>query len=671
MTKNASSALRFFGSGFLLTTLLCLPCASSAQELPKPASSTTKRPRQASSTVKRPVSDTAGIYYVFAPAPEKTYTDTDTLPEDRFRMYDPTRRQQTDWAHLGNLGTPARPLLFAEGPRRGFRAGLHGFDLYRMAPEQLRFYRTKRSFSDVFFSQGVNQFDGMLNARFARTFAGGTGFSLDYRTINNRGQFQHLRARHNTLSAGLWIPVGRRYNAFVVFTNNINRQQDNGGIQTDTVFGSDAFSGPISAPVWLSDAATTRYANQYLHLTQHLIFAGTQSGRRVLRATHTFNRIADTYKFSLTPLAEDTDLKFFQLPENAHFLTEKRGLRHYLSVKEWQNTFSLTTFKPKTGSRVSDMLSAGLTHSFFDIWQEPRDTQINNVFAIGKIILSPSERFSFVTEGSLGLLSNTGEYALNGTLMVDLGKAGRLQGSLDSRRYPPSLIQHRMYVTKGLVWDNKFGKIFSNTLSATYALPRAGLEITARTFLTDNYIYFDTKSKPSQLSGALSVSQLSIGENFRLGSFHLDNNFALQQSNRLDTILRLPGWFSKNSLYYAGKWFKSNLDLRIGVDFRINADFRPDAWHPLTGQFYLQDSLRQQPYPWADVFAAFRVKSFRFFFRYENLTYALREAANKPPALYYMTARHPQQFPAFRLGIGWRFSDDNVTTASGEAKKPY
>jgi hypothetical protein len=221
-------------------------------------------------------------------------------------------------------------------------------------------------------------------------------------------------------------------------------------------------------------------------------------------------------------------------------------------------------------------------------------------------------------------------------------------------------VQHRFYVTKTRIWENDFKKPFSTTLSATYTLPRLGLEATGRTFLIDNYLYFDNKSQPAQWSSALSVSQLLLTENFRLGHFHFDNTVALQQSNQLDSLLRLPHWFSKNSVYYAGKWFKSNLDLRLGVDFRIHSEFRPDAWHPLTGQFHWQETLRQAPYPWADVFAAFKIQSFRFFFRYENIGYSLRQALNEPPAVYYMTARYPQQFPAFRLGIGWRFSDDNT-----------
>jgi hypothetical protein len=86
----------------------------------------------------------------------------------------------------------------------------------------------------------------------------------------------------------------------------------------------------------------------------------------------------------------------------------------------------------------------------------------------------------------------------------------------------------------------------------------------------------------------------------------------------------------------------------------MNSTFLPDAYQPVTGQFHLQDTLSQQPYPWADVFVAFKVQTFRFFFRYEN-AYTFIDNTK----VFYQTAWHPQPFGGFRLGVAWRFLDDN------------
>lgn len=605
----------------------------------------------------RAVPDTTPLLYAYAQSPERSQPVGDTLPDAQFRQYNPTRKQAVDWGNLGNLGSAARPLFFQSAPRRGFDLGYHAYDLYRLDADDLRFYHNTRSFSEVYFSQGRTQFDGMLNARFGRTFAGGTNLSVDYRTINNKGQYRYQRDKHNTLGIGLWVPLGERYDGFLIFCNNIQRQQENGGIVSDTVFGGGDLSGPTAAEIRLPDQhAVTRDADQTLQLTQHLRFAGAgrdQTGKRVLRATHTLAWTRERFKFSDSPL--DKDRAFF----HPLFLTDLRGLRHYLHLHRIDNTLWLSTFKAKQKGRPSDVLAAGLRHSHFRLQQEPRaDSTFSNLFAAGQITLTPSERFAFSAQGDLGLLNNFLEYQLQGSLSLSLGKFGQLRGSVLSQRRPPSLIQQRLYVSRRPVWANSFQKPVENTLSATYALPWAGIEISARTHLVSNYLYFDAQGLPQQIAAPLQVGQVLATANFHFGPFHADNTVALQRNNRPE-VLRLPAWFTRNSLYYSGRLFKKRLFLESGVDFRTNADFRPDAYHPLLNQFHLQDSLTQPTYLWMDLFASFKVQSFRFFFRYENI-------ANwwDKETVWYQTARHPQPFGSVRFGIAWRFMDDNVETAT-------
>jgi len=614
-----------------------------------------QQPQAASSTSRRIITpaDTMPFTYTFALSPERSYPSDDTLPNEDFRQYNPARRQLIDWGTLGNLGSSARPLLFETFARRGFDMGIHAFDLYHVQPEDLRFYRNTRSLTNVFFSQGRTQFDGMLNARFARTFAGGTNFSLDYRTINNIGQYRYQRDKHNALALGLWIPVSRRYELFLIYARNVNRQEENGGIVTDTIFGSDAFSGPITAPIRLPDGrAYTRTDDQRYQLTQHLKFAGAV-GKRELRATHSMTWALQNFKFADAGLEDDRS--FFDT-----FLVDQRGLRNFIDLKRLDNTFEISTFKAKKEGRPSDILSAGLAHSFFDLHEETRDTTFSNLFLTGKLAITPSERFAFVATANLGLLGdNFGEYQLNGDLSLGLGKAGQLRAGLRSQLYPPALLFQSLYVSKRPVWQNAFVKPVENSLSATYSLPLIGLEITARTHLLNNYLYYDQKGVASQTTSPVQVAQLILRENIRVGPIHLDNTIALQQNNRSD-VLRLPDWFTKNSLYFSGKVFKKRMSLDAGFDFRLNSEFRPDGYQPLTAQFYLQDSLTQKPFPWLDAFISFKVQSFRLFFRYENLGTILWDKT----AVNYQTAYYPQPFGTFRLGIGWRFMDRN--TSEGE-----
>jgi hypothetical protein len=596
-------------------------------------------------TLPVPSPDSLSVFYVFADAPEERYPKDDTLPDARFRFYDPARQSVIDWGTLGNLGSSARPLWFSPAPRRGFDMGIHPFDLYRLTPDSLRFYKQSRTYSDVFFSQGRTQNDNMVRAVFSRTFGDSITFALDYRTFNNIGQYRYQTAKHSGVSAGIRWPLSRRYQVFLIFTSNSNRQQENGGIAADTLFGSGQFGGAISAPIRLPDQrAQTRIADRTIVGIQHFDFGNT--GRRTFRARHKLGSSRQEFKFFNTNLQADS--VFFDT-----FFVDRRGLRHYTQLYRLDNEVDLLAFRQKEAGASSDLISAGIAHSYFRLQQEPRDSAFSNLFLTGRFTLAPGKAFAFQARGAFGLLSNFGEYTAEARLKLSAGRFGRLELDFNSRRYPVAQLYRQLYVSDRLIWQNDFNKPVETSIAARFYLLKLGLTLSGQTHLVNNYLYFDQRGVAAQTGAPLQVAQLSGNLQLPLGPFRLDNTFALQQANRSD-VLRLPGWFVKSSLYYAGALFAKKLELQAGFDFRINADFRPDAYQPLSWQFHLQDSITQQPYPWLDAFVAFRVQTFRFFFRYENLATLWDNTR-----VFYQTAYYAQPFGAIRLGIAWRFLDGN------------
>ncbi|MBL7825769.1 MAG: hypothetical protein JNJ57_04005 [Saprospiraceae bacterium] len=614
----------------------------------------------AASGTTRKVADDA-LLFTFALSPEKSELSTDTLPDADFRMYNPARRQVVDYGTIGNLGGAARPMLFQIAPQTGLELGLHAFDLYALHAGDLRFYRHKRAFSEAFFSQGKNNLETQLDARFSRTFGDGINFSLEYRAINNLGQYDYQRNRHNALTAGLWIPIGNRYDAFFIFYKNVFRQRENGGIVTDSVFSGDQFEGPLAASVRLpEERAYTRVDDQGLNYTHHFRFAGGQ-GQRSLRATHVFEWSEIKYKFSDGDTIEGlgNDASFF-----GNFLVNERGIRHFGALNTYSNKLTINTFRAKKPGEPSDLIALGIMHNFQRLNQEPQFYRYANLFLTGDVSFTPSKRFAIQANAALGVLQNLGEYRIGGNLFLSMGKAGVFKATLLSQRRPPDILFQRLFVSKIKLWDLDLEKPVETTLSASYGLPLIGFEATARTSLVNNYLYYDQDGFAAQTSSPLQVVQLLVKQNLKFGWVHFDNTVALQQANRSD-VFRLPSWFTKNSLYISGRLFKKRLLLTTGFDFRMNSEFLPDGYQPVTGQFYLQDSLLQKPYPWVDAFLAFKVQDFRFFFRYENAMTLFDKTK-----VWYQTAYHPQPFGALRLGVSWRFLDDNIETISDTKKPP-
>lgn len=593
------------------------------------------------------------VLYTLAGDPGQSYPATDTLPDFDFRMYDPARKGPVDYATLGNLGSAARPLWFAPLPSIGFTTGFRAFDLYRNDPAELAFYRNRRTYSHAYFSRGRTQRDAMSSLKLSRTFAKGLTVALHYNTINNLGEYRFQRTKHGALSVGLWWPVRKNYEFFLIFASNTFRQQDNGGISDRDFFGSVAYNGPISVPILLNgDNARTVQGFRDLQFSQYL--SALRLGKNVVRAEHQANYRIESWKFS-----DKNNANSDQSVEQAFYgnlLTDRRGLRHFTEVRRLDNTLQLATLRQSKNQAEAGRISAGIRHSLIWVSQETQpDSLVNNLFLTGKIGITPTSRFQLNASGDLGLLANGGEYRLQGSLLLDLGKAGRLEGGLLSQRRPPDLIVNELYSTARLVWRNDFDKPIENTLKAAYSLPKLGFRAEVQSHLVNNYLYFDQNGRPAQTAAAVSVTQILLSQPIRWGILRSENFVGLQQTNRGD-VLRLPAWFTKNSLYLSGLLFKKVLRISAGADFRMNAAFRPDAYQPFTGQFHLQDSLEQPPFPWIDAFVAVKIQKARIFFRMENLAPFWNPADN-----LYLTAWHPQNRATFRLGISWQFLDDNVS----------
>ncbi|MBK9018230.1 MAG: hypothetical protein IPM82_31600 [Saprospiraceae bacterium] len=489
----------------------------------------------------------------------------------------------------------------------------------------------------------------------------------------------------------MWYhPKKGNYDGYFSFVSNSIEQQDNGGTAENL---NTDFIPAYQVDIHLG-TANTRYANRELAYTQYLrILGGSSAGGRgqsgpnnpqdsssILKPRYSqvdsasnpqsairnpqssrsftgYHQIAwrtGSYKFSDTA----PDSAFY-----GNFLVDKRGLRHFLEVKKLENTVKLQTFKLRqqkpdsTNSRAlsqeSDLLEIGLVHSVSFVQQEPVDTgAIHNLFLTGRLNFSPGDRMRLSTYAHLGIGANAGDFRLSGELFLNLKKIGTLRLEAVNQLYSPSLLPQRFYVTQKEIWKNDFGKTLETSVSGTYSLPQFRFSVGGQYHLLNNLVYFDSTGRPRQ-SGTFSILQLTAQKDFSLGPLHLDNSAYLQQTT--SDVLPLPQFYSKHSLYLEGKIFKKVMLTKIGVDARLIAAYTPPGYNPLIGQFHLQRNQSLPFTPLLDAFLSFKVKTFRFFFKIENLlTFPLQ-------TYYYQTADYPMPFGyqngGMRMGISWRLVD--------------
>lgn len=613
--------------------------------------------------------DTAHIQYFFAANPGRLFSEKDTLLDNNFQQFDPSRHRQLDYFNLGRVAAAAYPSVYQPILRSGLDMGIHSFDIYQLKNEDIRFYYQGKAFTDAYYS-GNEQNNGMTKARFARNFTNGVNFSVDFQRIYNISQINSQgpnfnrkisdgttetwlyegfpRGRVSALGVGFWIHR-EKYNSYLTYTVNSVSQLDNGGIVNDTIFKVATASNSLM-PVLTK--AQTRYNKHEISYLQYLILNKKDSTgtKRNFLATHKISYKSAFYK-SFDPFTTNEykqDSTFY-----GPLLNDIRGLRFYLKEKQLENSFNLSTTKARVSKDSSkkeggqnDWFEVGISHSYHNVSQEVIQRNFNNVILRGRWNFTPNDDLKVETYAHFNILGhNIGDYRLNGELYLNLKNIGSLTVKGLNQLYEPTYVQEEMYLTQRAVWKNNFKKTLETSLSGTLKVPRLKFEGTIAYTLLNNIIYYDKTFKPQQANTPLSILQLIVNQDFKLGVLHLDNTVAIQKPT--EKFLRLPDIYSKNSLYVEGKIFRRAMLARFGFDLRYATAWFAPAYMPLTGQFYVQEIEKVNAYPSVDAFMSFKVKSFRLFVKMDNVLGSFSKN------VYYQIYNYPVSDRQFRFGVRW------------------
>lgn len=369
--------------------------------------------------------------------------------------------------------------------------------------------------------------------------------------------------------------------------------------------------------------------------------------KRIFNCYHQLSWKNSTFKFAET----ETDSAYY-----GHLAVDDRGLRHYLQVRRLQNAFSLQTFKLReSGGQVvpADRLEVGLLHALYLIDQEPLERRLrNDLFLTGRLQLASRHGMELQAYGHLGIGNAAGDYHLSGIWRINLQKLGQLQFEVVNQGYSPSLLAQQFFLSAQPIWNNDFGRTFETSLAGTYALPALKASVTLRYHLVDDYIYYNENAQPAQ-SGTFSVWQAVFRKNFSLGPLHNENWLGLQRTNT--EAFAGPELYSHHSLFLEGKIFKKVMLARLGLRGRLISSYNAPMWSPAIGQFLVQQERRLPFTPLLDVFASFKVKTFRFFIRIDN---TLSQPLNTH---FFQTLDYPLPFGfsngGIRFGISWRLVD--------------
>ena len=588
------------------------------------------------------------VRYAYALQPEEQFG---ILPTTLELQYDPKRRRRFDYASTGNLGSPARMMWYAPIVREGFDIGFHQYDIYKLPLDSLRYYRTRRSYTDLAYSQ-KSQEDFIFKADFSRDLGSQANFGLEYERISHLGYYDHHKSRHTALGLTThYRSSSGRYRAMVGFAFNEFLQEHNLGVTTDTLFQEGLFDDRTSIPVF-SNSAFTTHQETGVAITQHLDVqrvrrdsTGAVLGRkRSYLVTHQL--ILDGGRYKYTDASPDS-IAYGPL------LTEDRGLRYLIRTRSVTNRVDLSTGSLRgdgAATAVRDNFTVGIAHTYRTVAHEPRDTTINNLRLTGSWLWRPIPALTLNTAAHFALWDNAGDYKVDSRLTWQVGKLGTLDARLLSQLYAPHYLAHRHYLSSEQLWLNDFSKTLETNLEASYTLPATRTTIGGGYHLISNYIYYDTLALPQQTATVVNVVQLWAQQNLQFGWLHIENLIGLQAND--SDVLHLPSFYSEHRLYFRDYLFRGVARTTVGLDVRLSDTYLGDRYQPAVGQFFLQydEEVGFFP-PQVDLYAGLEVQRFSFYFKMENVTAWFIDTPQ------FILPGYPLYESQFRIGINWRLGN--------------
>jgi hypothetical protein len=608
----------------------------------------------------------------------------------RFRYLDSTRNYILDSSvgdftrrftipatniYLGNNGSASRSILFSPLMQPGWDPGFHSFDTYKWTIERARFFNTTRPYSELNYML-ASRSEQVIELMHTQNVKPNFNFAFQYRLINAPGFFKNQKTNHNNyLLTSRYESVNKRYNAYLILLGNKLQAGENGGIEDsslsdpdfkdrfniDTKLGGD---GGDSRNFFTTDVGTgNRYSEFAILLRQQYDFGKKDSlvtDSTVVPLFYPRLRFEHTLQYSQRKYEFRDYIGDSVYYQNNYDTALANSIDTFLLRDQWKemiNDFSIYQFPD--AKNLHQFFKVGAALQNLSLENSKGNKKLYNVFGHAEYRnRTRNQKWDMQANGKLYFTGvNAGDYYAYASLQRFVGKRmGYAQLAFENVNRTPSFIyddRSDFYITKAAT---DFKKENTTHLFASLLQPSLRLKLSGHYYLVTNYTYFSEYYKLQQEGTLFNFLQVALQKTIKLGkrwNWHTDIYFQQVVGN---APVNVPLIFTRNRLAYEGNLGFKNLDIAFGAEVKYHTPYKADGYSPILGQFYYQDSIKiNNPMPDIAGYVHFRIKSFKLYFRAENLNTAQVSDGFGFTRNNFAAPGYAYPGLQIRLGIYWSF----------------
>ena len=590
------------------------------------------------------------------------------------------------YATTGNLGAEGQNQIFFERPSTSVFFFEDALASWLPSLKTQRYYNTRIPMTLMSYNTGGGKEN--VQDRLRAEFSGNVnkalqiGAAMDY--LYSKGLYNYQSTKDFTWRVfGSYI--GDRYEMQAFFNNYNFLNKENGGITDDRyvtdpaeVQGGSTKVDYKTVPVNLSNAHSQIWGHEFYmnHRYKvgyyHTVRDSTDSiiSKTYIPVTSfiwTFDYKTNKHMFLNTSAREDTTFfkntylalggtddrtEFWKLTntvgismlEGFHRYA-KFGLAAYATYEVRKYTQGTDTIDAESlnSGRLSAMPHVAIPHIHTD-----------NVAWVGGQLTKQ--------KGSILTYNATAQFGVLGSVAGDISVSGDVSTKIRFRRDSVRITGYgyfkneevpyllRNYISNHFIWQNEFGKTRRLRLGGILDVPFVAAKVDVGVENIQNYIYFDENAMPAQAGSNIQVLSASLSHKLKAGPFNWHNSLTYQTSSD-ESVLPLPKFaiYSNMFLNFA---IARVLKVNIGVDCSYYTNYYAPNYNPATMSFYNQHEIKCGNFPFANVYADFKLKKTRFFVMMSNVSDGMFGKKN-----YFSMPHYPLNARRLQFGLSVDFQN--------------
>lgn len=606
---------------------------------------------------KPPITD----YLIITQNRDTTYVDT-TLNIREYYKFNYLRKDDFELMPFANIGQPYNSLgrsfdMDLLSPRMGARGRHFGY----LEVDDVKDYRVPTPLTELYFKTVVNQ-GQQSDALFTSNLSPEFNFSIGYKGVRSAGDYE------NTLtSTGIfkftssYLSKSGRYRMRLHTTFQNLENQESGGLNATSLanfLSNEAdFQNRARLDVILDDATSTLNGKRF-YIDQDYELFGSKDSTSYYSA-----RVYNTMFY------EDKYYRYDETSASTSFLGDayvNSNIRNQTDLEEGSIEAGLTYdhyilgyFKAGVARRKYNYgynRILNLATGFITNRLEGELYQFKGEFAkrIGD--------FDISAEVGLNVVGDLSGQYINGQAAYDFDEVNVQAGLSISSRAPDFNYQLFQSDYVNYNWQNGFNNIekqelfFKATSDRFIDVELRFTTIQDQTYFAESLVFNDAmevtgfNAKPFQASSDITYLKLKAHKDIRfLTHFGLDNTVMFQNVTQDESVINVPTFTTRNSLYYKNRFFKSALQIQTGITFKYFTSYNMDGYDPVLGEFYTQNREQFGDFPLVDIFLNARIRQTRIFFKLEHAN------ATFSDPVFFSAPRNPYRDMTLRFGLVWDF----------------